>query len=32
MNVKELISLIDGKLLNPSADLTREVKGGCGLI
>ncbi|MEN6572033.1 MAG: DRTGG domain-containing protein [Anaerolineaceae bacterium] len=30
MNVKELISLIDGKLLNPSADLTREVKGGCG--
>ena len=30
MNVKELITLIDGQLLNPSADLTREVKGGCG--
>lgn len=30
MNVKELIELIDGHLYNESADLTREVKGGCG--
>jgi len=30
MNVKELISLIDGHLYNDSADLTREVLGGCG--
>jgi predicted transcriptional regulator len=30
MNVKELIKLIDGKLISQSADLTREVKGGCG--
>src|SRR5512140_2250535 len=30
MNVKELIQLIDGTLLNPSADLAREIKGGCG--
>ena len=30
MNVKELIKLIDGNLLNPSANLEREIKGGCG--
>ena len=30
MNVKELISLIDGHLYNDSADLTRDVLGGCG--
>ncbi len=30
MNVKELISLIDGHLYNDSADLTREVLGGYG--
>ena len=30
MNVSDLIKLIDGKLLNPNANLTREVKGGCG--
>jgi predicted transcriptional regulator len=30
MNVRELISLIDGHLLNPSANLDREIKGGCG--
>lgn len=30
MNVNELIQLINGKLYNPSANLTREIKGGCG--
>ncbi len=30
MNVNELIQLINGKLHNPSANLDREVKGGCG--
>jgi len=30
MNVSELITLINGKLLNQNANLTREVKGGCG--
>ncbi len=30
MNVDELIKLINGQLINDSADLTREVKGGCG--
>lgn len=30
MNVKDLIRLINGNLINPTADLTREVKGGCG--
>ena len=30
MNVKELIKLIDGHLYNESADLSREVLGGCG--
>ena len=30
MNVRDLIKLIDGHLYNPSANLDREVKGGCG--
>jgi len=30
MNVNELITLIDGHLYNESADLTREILGGCG--
>ena len=30
MNVQELIELVDGHLINISADLSREVKGGCG--
>ena len=30
MNVKDLIELIDGHLYNPSANLDREIKGGCG--
>jgi len=30
MNVKELIKIVNGKLLVKSADLTREIKGGCG--
>jgi predicted transcriptional regulator len=30
MNVRELIKLIDGNLYNPSANLDREIKGGCG--
>ncbi len=30
MNVKELIQLIDGRLLTSSSDLSKEVKGGCG--
>ncbi len=30
MNVRELIHLIDGHLLNSSANLEREIKGGCG--
>jgi Predicted transcriptional regulator containing CBS domains len=30
MDVSELIKLINGKLLNPNANLTREIKGGCG--
>ncbi len=30
MNVRELIDLIDGHLYNESADLSREVLGGCG--
>jgi predicted transcriptional regulator len=30
MTVEELIRLINGKLLNNTADLSREVKGGCG--
>jgi predicted transcriptional regulator len=30
MNVQQLITIINGTLINPTADLTREVKGGCG--
>jgi len=30
MLVSELIDLINGHLLNPSANLKREIKGGCG--
>jgi predicted transcriptional regulator len=30
MDVSDLINLINGKLLNPNANLTREIKGGCG--
>lgn len=30
MNVNELIQMIDGHLLTSSANLKREVKGGCG--
>jgi hypothetical protein len=30
MNVQDLIKIINGKLLVKSADLTREIKGGCG--
>ncbi len=30
MNIKNLIKYIDGDLLTKSADLSREVKGGCG--
>ncbi len=30
MKVKELIQLIDGHLINPSANVEREIKGGCG--
>ena len=30
MNIKELIRLIDGTLLDTNADLNREIKGGCG--
>jgi predicted transcriptional regulator len=30
MKVSELISIINGKLINPTADTGREVKGGCG--
>jgi predicted transcriptional regulator len=30
MNVQQLITIVNGTLINPSADLTREVKGGCG--
>jgi predicted transcriptional regulator len=30
MNVNDLIKLIDGRLLNPAANLDREIKGGCG--
>jgi hypothetical protein len=30
MNVEELIKIIDGKLINPDADLSSEIKGGCG--
>jgi predicted transcriptional regulator len=30
MNVNELIQIVEGRLYNSSADLTREIKGGCG--
>jgi predicted transcriptional regulator len=30
MNIKQLISLSNGKLLTPEVDLSREIKGGCG--
>lgn len=30
MNVEELIQIIQGDLINTQADLSREVKGGCG--
>jgi predicted transcriptional regulator len=30
MTVEELILLINGELLNKTADLSREIKGGCG--
>lgn len=30
MNVNELINIIKGELLNNNADLTRDIKGGCG--
>jgi len=30
MNVEELIRTIDGYLYNSDADLTRDIKGGCG--
>jgi hypothetical protein len=30
MDVKSLLQLVNGKLINSTADLTREIKGGCG--
>ncbi|HOG79463.1 MAG TPA: DRTGG domain-containing protein [Anaerolineaceae bacterium] len=30
MRVKDLLEIVSGKLLNPSADLNQEIKGGCG--
>ena len=30
MNVEQLITIISGTLINPTADLSREIKGGCG--
>lgn len=30
MNVNDLIRLIKGDLINKGADLTRQIKGGCG--
>jgi predicted transcriptional regulator len=30
MNVSDLIELINGRLLNPTANLSREINGGCG--
>ncbi len=30
MNVQELLEIVDGRLLNESADMSREIKGGCG--
>jgi predicted transcriptional regulator len=30
MNIEQLIQISNGKLLTPSVDMTREIKGGCG--
>jgi predicted transcriptional regulator len=30
MNIQQLLTLSNGKLLTPNVDLTREIKGGCG--
>lgn len=30
MNIRDLIQIIDGKLINQSANLNREIKGGFG--
>ena len=30
MDVKTLLQIIDGELINKNADLSREIKGGCG--
>ena len=30
MKVRDVISVTDGKLINQSVDLDREIKGGCG--
>jgi len=30
MNLQQLIEITNGKLLTPTVDLTREIKGGCG--
>ena len=29
MNISDLVTLSNGKLLTPGVDLTREIKGGC---
>jgi len=30
MKINEMIRLVDGKLVTPDVDLSREIKGGCG--
>jgi predicted transcriptional regulator len=30
MNIQQLIRIANGKLLTPSVDMNREIKGGCG--
>jgi predicted transcriptional regulator len=30
MELKDVVDLINGKVLNPDVDLTREIKGACG--
>ncbi len=30
MNIQQLIKIIEGTLINENADLSREIKGGCG--
>jgi hypothetical protein len=30
MKISELVQLVDGKIVTPSVDLSREIKGGCG--